>query len=350
MKDGDIMQFLEIAKNATLSWLNARVGSKNVSTVLQQNNVPRVHKIGEAFNNMYHQKAESYTEVDADGVVHTEVTYPKKINVLNTLTSDADVFEAAALQSPDGWKLLATVGTMPNYLRMPSTIVLPDSVDVLGGGNNNNAVTKRVYSQAIGYLENKLDVDPAIFNTYSDIRSATYNTVGSDNVYQWFKLPWGDITLYSSLSDTSMDFPVYPEEYEDEYHANYDTMPDLLYQYEPWQVYKSSGPRSNSYTFKMHRDMWSGDHRDGKCNELIRFCQANCFPVYNGATVNTATVVLYIAGKPLIRGILTSVKTQYSGPIGLDGFPLYVEMTLNITEVSSEPLNYYSVMMKGLIG
>lgn len=341
------MQFLELTENATLSWLNNRVGVKNTPTVLQQNNIPRVHNVGKAFKDMTAQKVAEYTEVDPNGQVSTVVSYPKKINILNTFTSDADVFEAAALQNDDGWKLLATVGTMPNYLRIPSTFTLPDSIDILGG---SGAIDKRIYNQAIGFLENKLEVDPAIFNKYSDIRSSSYNTVGSDNVYQWFKLPWGDITLYSSLSDTSMDFPVYPEEYDDEHQANYDTMPDLLYQYEPWQVYKSSGPRSNPYTFKMHRDMWSGDHRDGKCNELIRFCEANCYPVFSGATVQTSTVVLYVAGKPLIRGILTSVKTQYSGPIGLDGFPLYVEMTLNITEVSSEPLNYYSVMRKGLIG
>ena len=346
------MQFLGIEPSATLSWLNSRVGVKNVPTILQQNSIPRVHNIGQAFIDMAARKSAEYTEVDTNGAVSTEVSYPKKINILNTLTSDADVFEAAALQSSDGWKLLATVGTMPEYLRMPSTIVLPESADILGGaGNSGTPVTKVVYNKAIAYLDNMLDIDPAIFNTYSDMQSSYvngYNT--TDNVYQWFNIPWGEITLYSSLSDTSIDFPVYPEEYEDERHANYDTMPDLLYQYEPWQVYKSSGPRSNPYTFKMHRDMWTGDHKDGKCNELIRFCQANCFPVYNGATVQTATVTLYIAGSPLITGILTSVKTHYSGPVGHDGMPLYVEMTITITEVSEEPLNYYSVMRKGLIG
>ena len=346
------MQFLNIPENATLSWLNSRVGSKNAVTVLQQNSVPRVHNIGKAFTDMAASKAANYTEVDVNGVVSTEVTYPKKINILNTFTSDADIFEAAALQSADGWKLLATVGTMPEYFRIPSTIVLPESADILGGaGDSSNPVTKRIYNKAIAYLDNQLDVDPVIFNSYSDIQPTTATYVaGVDNVFQWFNLPWGEITLYSSLSESSVDFPVYPEEYEDDRHANYDTMPELLYQYEPWQVYKSSGPRNNSYSFKIHRDMWTGDHRDGKCNELIRFCQANCFPYYSGAVVQTSTVTLYIAGQPLISGIMTTVKTNYSGPIGHDGFPLYVEITITITEVSDEPLNYYSVMRKGLIG
>ena len=342
------MQFLSIDENMTLSQLNARVGSKNTTTILQQNNLPRVHKIGEAFSDMCDQIASAYTEVGANGEVSNTVSYPRKISILNTFTADADVFENVALQSENGWKILATVGTMEDYLRIPDTINLPDSSDIIGG--TSAAVGSVVYSKAMRYLEHGMNVDPIIFNSYSSRVGAASIDVTTSDVLQWFAIPWGTITLYSSLNDTSMDFPVYPDGWDDERTANYDTMPDMLYQYEPWQVYKSSGPRSNQYTFKMHRDMWSGDHRDGKCTELIRFCEANCYPVFSGAVVQTATVTLYIAGKPLISGVLTSVKTQYSGPIGLDNVPLYVELTLSITEVSKEPLNYNTVARKGVIG
>lgn len=345
------MQFLGIDATTTMADLVARLGSKSVSTVLQQNSLPRVHDIGKAFTNMVSAAVTGYTEVGVSGEVSNVVSFAKKIGILNTLTSDADVFEAAALQSEDGWKLLASKNTMPGYIRLPDTITLPNSDDVLGSGEASNPISKRIYNRAIGYLEHEVDVDPVIFNTYSDIHSTA---VGGRNttpeVFQWFHIPWGEIILYSSLDDSYVEFPVYPETYDDERHANYDTMPDLLYQYEPWQVYKSSGPRTSVYVFKMHRDMWTGDHKDGKCNELIRFCQAQCYPEFNGATVNTSIVTLYIAGKSLISGVLTSAKTNYSGPIGHDGFPLYVELTLTITEVSEEPLNYYSVKRKGLIG
>lgn len=342
------MQFLNIDKNMTLSQLNARVGSKNTTTILQQNNLSRVHKIGEAFNDMCNQTAASYTEVNADGVVSNTVSYPRKMSILNTFTADADVFETAALQSENGWKVLATVGTMEDYLRIPDTIKLPDSSDIIGG--TSVAVGSVVYSKAMRYLEHNMDVDPIIFNSYSSRVGSASVEVPTSEVLQWFAIPWGTITLHSSLSNTSMDLPVYPEDWDDERTANYDTMPDMLYQYEPWQVYKSSGPRSNSYTFKMHRDMWSGDHRDGKCMELIRFCEANCYPIFSGAVVQTPIVTLYIAGQVLISGILTSAKTKYSGPIGLDNVPLYVELTLVITEVSKEPLNYNTVARKGVIG
>ena len=53
-------------------------------------------------------------------------------------------------------------------------------------------------------------------------------------------------------------FPVYPEELDDGVVANYEDMSEMLYQYEPWKVYKSSGPREMTFTFNFHRDMWSG--------------------------------------------------------------------------------------------
>jgi hypothetical protein len=320
--------------------LRKAVGSRNVTEVLSLNRIPTTPYVGKALEDAYN------TTVSTTATL----THERKIVVLNSVSSDADVFESVSMLDEDGWKYMSAANSLPGMLRMPDTLILPSRPDILGG--TSKAISRSIYNKAVGYLKAGLNIDPIIFNKYNSTTRArpVSGTTTAGSSMQWFKIPWGEVTLYSSLSNSSVDFPVYPEEYEDGYVANYDTMPDMLYQYEPWPVYKSSGPRSNDLTFKMHRDMWSGDHRDGKCNELIRFCQANCFPVYNGATVNTATVVLYIAGKPLIRGILTSVKTQYSGPIGLDGFPLYVEMTLNITEVSSEPLNYYSVMMKGLIG
>jgi hypothetical protein len=145
-------------------------------------------------------------------------------------------------------------------------------------------------------------------------------------------------------------FPVYPEEYDDGVSANYEEMGEMLYQYEPWKVYKSSGPRENTFTFKMHRDMWTGDHRDGNANALIRGCEANCYPDYDGSLVNVPIVTLYIHGSNLITGVMTSCKTHWSGPIGLDGYYLCCDLTLTIVEVSPQALNYNTVRSKGLIG
>lgn len=333
------MQFLKIGSNTTLSQLISQVGSRNVDSVLSLNGLSRTPNIGAAYEERY--KA-------ATGSDSSSVDTQKKITQLNTMTGDSDVFEAAALLSDTDWRYLSASGSLPGTLRIPETITLPDSTSIIGNGQ---PVSRAIYDKTISQLTKTDTIDPSVFNEYSSRKGSTIvDTTASTGTMQWFKLPWGLITLHSSLSGNSIDFPVYPEEFEDGVQANYENMPDTLYQYEPWQVYKSSGPRSNTYTFKMHRDMWTGDHRDGKCNELVRFCEANCYPEFKGAAVQTSTVTLYIAGKPLISGIMNNVKKKFEGPIGLDDFPLVCNLEITITEVSQEPLNYTKVSEKGLIG
>lgn len=338
------MQFLKISDNLTLSKLGDTVGLRNVDSILNLNSLVRSPNIGQQFKSLC-------SSIIGDTRSSEAVSFQTKQTILNTFTSDYDVFEAAALQSADGWKILSKLGTMPKMLRIPETITLPDSVNILGG--THEPISRVIYEKAMGFLKSEMDIDPVIFNEYSSRKSSQImDTTSYSNPIQWFKLPWGQISLFSSLSGDSMDFPVYPKAFEDGVHATYDTMPDLLYQHEPWQIYKSSGPRSNVYEFDMHRDMWSGDHRDGKCNELIRFCQANCYPKFQGAAVQTATVTLYIAGEKHITGIITDVKVSWDeeSPIGLDGFYLHLVLSLSITEVSDEVLTYGTVLQKGLIG
>ncbi len=320
-----------------LSELIKLVGSRNVDNVLAVNSISRVPNIGEAFKNLC-DKLISETGV---------VDYQKKISILNTLTGDFDIFEAVSLLDDDGWKLMVALGTMPSMLKIPETVTLPDSVNLLG---NKEPVSQIIYDKAMNYLNRSKDVDPAIYNEYSGQKGTQIiDSYDISNPIQWFNLPWGKISLYSSLSDESKDFPVFPEELEDGVQANYETMPDLLYQYEPWQTYKGSGPRTNEFTFDMHRDMWSGNHLDGQCNELIRFCEANCYPEFKGAAVQTSIVTLYIAGKAYISGILTSVSVSWDGPLGQDDWYLHCRLKLSITEVSEQILNYTKVKERGLI-
>lgn len=341
------MQFFKITDNMTLSDLSNKVGSVNIDSILNLNSLGRTPDIGSAYKTLLNKILNENKD--------ETVGYHKKQTILNTFVSDSDVFEKVSLFSDDEWKIMVSVGTIPGYLRIPDSITLPDSVDILGG--RDNPVSRDIYIKAIGYLKSNTDIDPVIFNEYSTIRNAQIlsksgsNSTYNSNPIQWFKLPWGQITLFSSLSNTSIDFPVYPKGFDDGVSANYDTMPEMLYQYEPWQIYKSSGPRTNTYDFDLHRDMWTGDHRDGKCNELIRFCEANCYPEYRGASVQTSTVSLYIAGKKHITGIMTGVKVSWDddSPIGLDGFYLHLTLSITITEVADAPLNYETVQKKGLI-
>lgn len=333
------MQFLLINEDLTLSQLSDRVGERNVEYILYANNLTRTPRIGKQFQAMVE---ESYGG--------SAVDWQRKSTILNTFTDHSDIFEKAALLNENGWKTLSTYSTFPDALRIPESITISDGTDVLG---DSDGVTSVIYRKAMSQLSTPpYTIDPGIFNEYSTMRNSTIFDTGTEtnNPIQGFNLPWGKVTLYSSLSDTSMDIPCYPEEMEDSRAANYTTMPDLLYQYEPWYLYESSGPRQVSYKFELHRDMWTGDHRDGKCNQLIRFCEANCFPRFSGSAVNIPSVTLYVNGDCLISGIMTEVSKKWSGPLGLDGFYLYCELTLSITEVSKIPLNYDTVMNKSLIG
>lgn len=335
------MQFLKIDSTMRLTDLADIVGQKNIESTLSRNNMRRTPNI-----------MNSYNEMRSKFVNQDIVSFERKMSLLNQTVQDSELFETVALQDEDSWKLFSAVGTLDGYIRIPDTVLLPDSSNVIGG--SSQPISKVVYTNAMNCLKRSMNVQPEVFNQYSSITSATLGNGSSQSgsIYFNFKIPFGSVSLYSSLAGEMVEFPVYPMELSDGRKANYDTMPDMLFQYEPWQIYKGSGPRTSTLTFDMHRDMWTGDHRDGMCNKLIRFCEANCYPRFNGAAVNTALCTMYIAGKPFITGIITDATPKWdaNSPIGLDGFYLHVQLSLTFVEVSSEPLDFDTVHRKGLIG
>lgn len=341
------MQFFKVTKETKLSDVSQIIGSRNVDHLLAVNDLPRTPRIGQAMYDRCQELMNGGANKARKSVQN--VSWQRKSTVLNTFCQDSDVFEMAALSSESAWRVLDALGTLPMYMKVPESVKLPDSTAVIGNGVG---VSKDTYRSAMNMLQTPPHyIDPVIFNDYSAANSvAMLSGGGTSDVFEWFRIPWGEVTLYSALGGDSMDFPVYPEEYEDSRVANYTTMPDLIYQYEPSQIYTGSGPRQNKFSFTMHRDMWTGDHRDGKCNQLIRFCEANCYAEYNGSAVNTPRVTLYIGGKSLISGIMTDCTVSWDGPIGLDGWYLHCTLTFNIIEVSEQALNYKTVRNLPLIG
>lgn len=335
------MQFISLSNKTSLSQLNKMVGRYNAQSILSANDLTWGPNVGKEFQQKCNEVILNSDYVDSQ----------RKITILNKFVSDDDLFEKAALASESEWKILSNLGTFQEMLKIPETIKLPDSADVLGSGV---PVKKTIYDKAMAQMELNHSIDPAIFNDYSSIKHSNFITTSSadsTNPFQFYKLPWGKITLYSSLSGETMEFPVYPDDPTDSRSATYSTMPDLLYQYEPWQLYESSGPRTNTYKFSnIHRDMWTGDHSDGMANDLIRFCQANCYPKYNGSNVSTSICTLYVEGSQLIRGIITEVSVEWTGPILNDGWYAAFNISLTITEVSDEALNHDVIRAKPLIG
>ena len=339
------MQFLKINEDTTLDDLSDVVGYDNVEAVLVLNGIKRTPEVGKALKR---RTDDAKTKVIADT---PEKITQKKVSIMNECAQDAEVFETAAMLDDTGWNIFAYTGTFEGALKIPEYCELPKTDSVIGNSQN---VDRYEYNSIMYSIEN--DEKPwenfEGFQSYVTGRIANINPHTGVESFNWFNIPIGDVSLYSSLAGESIDFPCYPSEFSDGVTANYDTMPDMLYQYEPWQVYKGSGPRKCTFTFDIHRDMWSGNHEDGACNKLIRFCEANCYPEYNGAAVNTATVTIYIKGQALITGILTDVTPNWDSdsPIGHDGFYLHLKLSLSIIEVSQSRLNYSTMRNKGLIG
>ncbi len=335
------MQYMMVSRDLKLDQLRQQVGSSNLESVLTSNKLNRVPNIG----------AQIYSRMESAAKSSNNVSTAYKLNSLNAASQNSDVFEAMALMGDSDWKVFQATDALPGTLKVPETITLPSSISILG---DSRRVSSETYTTVMKEIQNPPhSVNVETFNQYfnqqaSKIISTTSSSYS--NIYQFFKIPWGNMSIYSSIADESKDFPVYPEELADGVKANYTTMPEIIYQYEPWQLYVSSGPRANSYTFVFHRDMWTGDHRDGKANELVRFCMANCYPEYNGSAVNSSITTLYMNGQVLIRGVLTDVTANWEGPLGLDNYYLVCKLTLNFVEVSPYPLNYWSVMNKPLIG
>ena len=341
------MQYLTITKDMTLSQLTNIVGERNLDAVLNTNGLVRSYNIGEQF----------YNKINGLKSRSEDVGYQKKFNILNRFVGDSDLYEKAALGSEDDWAALAFYNCFTDAVKIPDEIQLPSSVGILGNGE---PIAPSIYKQCADSLLNPdgafpHQIDPTIFAEYNAsyyggaaIEDTTTTNAGS-SLFQCFAIPWGEVCLYSTLDDTMLYFPVYPKGFDDSATANYDEMPDMLYQYEPWNVYKSSGPREITFTFEFHRDMWTGDHRDGNANKLIRACQANCYPRYDGSLVNTALVTMYIHRQNFITGIMTNCKVSWDKPIGLDGFYLKCELSITIKEVSPQALNYTTVKDKRLI-
>lgn len=326
------MRMLPVDKSMQLTQLSKMVGPQNTTPVLIANGIDRVVDVGKA---VYDRCSNIISST-----YNTVLSKQRKVTWLNWLRGDSDLFESAAMFSEYEWNVLDNTGTFPYTLNIPDGMNLVDSSTIIG---NNTPTDNLVAKEAVNQMQQYGKIDPALFITYSTIPSTNtgyVHTSGVHNVFECFKIPWGEVTLYSALSNEHQDFPVYPEKLSDKAVADYDTMPDILYQYEPWYVYRSSGPRENQYVFDFHRDMWTGDHRDGYAYRLIQFCKANCYPRYSGSAVNTSFVTLYIGGQPIIHGILKEVNDDWDGPLGLDKRPLHCTLTLTIAEVSKESLNY----------
>ena len=111
------MKYLQISPNTKLSELSDVVGERNVDYVLNANGLKRAVGIG---NQVFNRDTSGTTDAQT------------KISILNTLVSDSDVYEKAALGTESDWYSLYAYGTFKDYLKIPDEIPIPVSDTVLG--------------------------------------------------------------------------------------------------------------------------------------------------------------------------------------------------------------------------
>jgi len=366
------MQFLTIDKKDTLVDISRIVGQNNISALLAENSLNRVPNIGQA----WYDKCE---ELIASTL--TDVTASRKATLLNSLTSSQELFEKACLMDEDEWKVFSAFQSFTDAIRIPEATVLPYSNRIIGftsadsyslsnvrstrtGSSTNRSagtavdltletVSPVTYKAVMNNLKEFGTIDPSVFEKVNSAPGVKLDKQGGTEVKTSqfaFNIPWGKVQMYSSLLQEVVDFPAYPEQIETGRTANYTSMPDIIYQYEPWIVYQSSGPRQQTLSFHLHRDMWTGNHLDGNANRLIRFCESNTFPDYQGSAVLAPFIRFYIDGSLFISGVLTGTNVSWTGPLGQDNWYLEFTLTLNIQEVSETALNIKSVRNFGLKG
>ena len=106
----------------------------------------------------------------------------------------------------------------------------------------------------------------------------------------------------------------------------------VAYRTEPYINYVSSGPRTVSAAFNLHREMM-GPNRMGTVDSIINAIQAACYPIDTAS--NSVPASLKVGKSLSIRGVITGgIQTSFSGPIINGKYNVY-DISFTITEVKN---------------
>ena len=141
----------------------------------------------------------------------------------------------------------------------------------------------------------------------------------------------GEVTV--TIDGKTLYMPCYPENITDKTNVNYDEQ-NALGRSEPYQAYNNSGPRSISFTFRLHREMIDGNRE--AVEEIVRWIESAAYPNYN---TNVAAVKVAVkVGKTIyISGIMSDQSTSWDGPIGDDQKYNMVTVNFTIKETTGNP-------------
>ena len=177
-----------------------------------------------------------------------------------------------------------------------------------------------------------------------------------------------DNYMYFYHTGTLLIFPFYPDSISDDTSVQFNPT-SVLSRTAPIQSYENSGPRTVTFGFKVHRDMFrniqyintelkrlatpkdtttmqnlNDDYVDIFLNEV----RAAAYPVYQATSkmVDPPMVSVRFGKDIFIKGVLTQgVRLQYETPILRNG--KYAQVTFSMTVSEIDPYDAYSAISLG---
>lgn len=305
----------------------------HANEILKLNNLPNPTCpystiANQLYNNDY--QAMSRLGVDPD---YSEQMHVKGVQAQLT---DKEKAVVVAEFTPAEYKRYSTLGSIPGCLIVPEEYV--DEITPVSGRTQQAVLRDLLLREVREDL--RADTPPLDFPRIDSDFGET-----QDN---WYWKPTGDVTIQVE-GESPVEIPCFPESVSDNISATWSQEMTTYQHYEPQNTYNKSGPRVVSCTFKIHRAMWDGNQDSGKSEELVSYMQSALYPDYDTQASEPPRVTLIIGKSIRVVGILTSMETSYSGPIGPDNKYDCVDISISITEESDNVLSTDAVR-SGLAG
>jgi len=356
------MKYFEVGYNTTLAQVRDKFGV-DTSQILASNGLDTDPDFAGQLRARYAELTADYSQTEIERINATGQLpvgrYPATADGVTNATAleqfqrqrqnDAEMALKKASASTDVFASVVSLSLqeLQVYERenlFPDKVAVPDSVGLSSGViGNGTPVPQSSVDSVISAVQN--GVSPFGNTSLSAITHTptTPMQIGlvAENSGDWhISLREEVVIAIDGATPPYLMIPCYPDGgISDEFKANFEEMPEARHQYEPWQIYKSSGGRIVTLTFKLARVLWSGNYYDGKCEELIRYAQSAAYCNYYGALVEVPLVTIICGEYFRIRGYVQNVSVQWYGEFGEDLKPLLVDLKITIQEVSDTPLN-----------
>lgn len=307
--------------------------TEHADDILRANNLPNpTCPYSTVANQLYNNDFQAMTKLGFDPAY----TESAQVRSVQAQLGDRDKANVVAAFTPAEFTRYAMLGSVPGCLVVPAEYV--DEVTPVSG-HTQQAILRDL---SLASVREDLRADTPQLE-YPRIDSE-YGT-SEDN---WYWKPRGDV-MFQVEGQSPLEIPCFPESVNDSTSATWSQEMTTYQHYEPQNTYNKSGPRVVACTFKIHRAMWDGNQDSGKSEELVAYMQSACYPDYDTQASEPPRVTLMIGKSVRITGILTSMETTYSGPIGPDNKYDCVDINISITEESDNVLSTEAVR-SGLAG